>query len=36
MKIRHMFKERMRENNRLYEDEQHSERVARRLQEENE
>lgn len=36
MKMRHTFKERMRENNRLYEDEQHSERIARRLQEENE
>ena len=36
LKLRHHFKERMRENSKLYEDEQHAIRIARRLQEENE
>ena len=36
MKLRHGFKEKMRESNRLYDEEQHAMRLARRLQEQNE
>ena len=36
MKIRHTFKERMRESAKLYDEEQHAMRLARRLQEQNE
>lgn len=36
LKMRFKFKSCLRDNNHLYEDEQHSERIAKRLQEENE
>ena len=36
LKMRHKFKERMRENSRYYDEEQQSQRIARRLQEQNE
>ncbi|KAL6721415.1 hypothetical protein ACLMJK_000518 [Lecanora helva] len=36
LKMRHRFKERMRENGRFYEEEQHATKIARRLQEQNE
>ena len=36
LKMRHNFKDKMRENGRLYEEEHHSARIARRLQEQNE
>ena len=36
LKMRHTFKDKMRDNGRLYEAEQHSRRIARRLQEQNE
>ena len=36
LKIRHIFKERMRESNALFDDEQNAIKLARRLQEQNE
>lgn len=36
LKIRHAFRDRMRESNMLYDDEQRAKQIARRLQEQNE
>ncbi|KAG8529487.1 uncharacterized protein KY384_006124 [Bacidia gigantensis] len=35
LKLRHHFREKMRDSNTLYDDEQHAKQIARRLQEEN-